>query len=295
MESAEQQAGRARGRMWLDQLDISTRPSNVEEALLALERVSEKLTEDGDPRAAFPDIYAIITRRVGESVALGAGEFFLAPRWISRLAGRFCERYLETLRWSLTGHRQDTNAWGLAYQACDAQGMLPIQHVLLGLSAHINFDLALGIYRTIVELGAEHDAETLRLFKHDHDAVNHLLRAAIPEAFDHLIAHHRCPGASLLFHHAYALSEWTAIHILSSWRDRVWYDAMALLRADPAGREELVRRMELRSRRYAHLLAVPGVAMLPLSASSRAGRPSTRRAAASKVPRKLLAALFPAP
>jgi hypothetical protein len=292
MESAEQQAGeRVRKRAWLDHLDIPARPMNVDEALLALDRVAEKLAEDGDPRAAFPDIYSIITRRVGESVALGEGAFFLEPRWISRLAGSFCERYLETLRWSFHGRRQDTGAWGLAYEACDARGMLPIQHVLLGLSAHINFDLAMGIYRTIVEMGAQHDPEMLARFKHDHDAVNHLLRASIPEAFDHLISRHRCAGAALLFHHAYALSEWTAIHILSSWRDRVWYDAMALLHADAAGREEIVRRMELRSRRYAHLLAVPGVAMLPLSAM-RSGSPSARKAAASRVPRKLLAALF---
>ena len=37
MESAEQQAGeRVRKRAWLDQLDIPARPSNVDEALMAL-------------------------------------------------------------------------------------------------------------------------------------------------------------------------------------------------------------------------------------------------------------------
>ncbi len=151
MESAEQQ-GRAttKGGTWLDRAGVPERPTSAREALQSLDIVTARLLAAEDARAAFPDIYAIITRRVLESVELGEGAFFLEPRWISRLAGRFCERYLETLRWSFDRHQQDAGAWAIAYDAGDGAGALPLQHVLLGLSAHINFDLALGIYRTIV-------------------------------------------------------------------------------------------------------------------------------------------------
>jgi hypothetical protein len=266
MESTQHGSGtRAADRGWLDRGDAAERPTSAREALRLLDLVTERLLSEGDPRAAFPDIYAIITRRVAENVdastraTAGDDAFFQEPRWISRLAGRFCERYLETLRWSLDGAPQDAGAWDTTYASCSVPGTLPLQHVMLGLSAHINYDLAIGIHRTIIEFGAT-DAGTLSRYKHDHDAVNDLLRASIPEAFDHLVARHHCVAASAIFHRGYAFAEWTTMRVLTSWRARVWEDAMEMLGARTAAmRDVIVRRMERVSRRYARLLALPGL------------------------------------
>jgi hypothetical protein len=275
MESTDHRSTRGvTDRGWLEQLDPNTvprRPRSVHEARRALDAVTDRLLAEGDPRAAFPDVYGIITRRVAESVELcerqgSEGAFFQEPRWISCLAGRFCERYLETLGWSLGGGAQDAGAWDATYGALDNAGTFPLQHVLLGLSAHINFDLAIGIYRTIVEHGRT-DAATLRRYKHDHDAVNDLLRASVPEAFDHLISRHGCEASALIFRRTYAFAEWATMRILSRWRGRVWEDAMAMLAAPTAeAREVIVQRMERLSRRYARILALPGVIPLGLHA-----------------------------
>jgi hypothetical protein len=258
MDSSSQAETRRACTSWIDRGDASSssRPEGAPDALEALTGAAERLSADGDARAAFPDIYAIITRRVVERAALGPGGFFLEPQWISRLAGRFCQRYLETLRWSLDRWPQDAEAWTVAYASCELAGSPPLANVLLGLSAHINFDLAIGIYRTIVELGAASDPARLARFKHDHDAVNVLLDESIPEAFDRLIQRHGCPVAGALFDHAYVVSRWATLQILATWRGRVWDDALELLAADSAAaRDVVVRRMERRSGRYARLLA----------------------------------------
>lgn len=264
-------ASRAGDESWLD-VEIPRRPTSVTEALAALEAVTARLFAVGDQRAAFPDIYAIITRRVAESVALGRGAFFLEPQWISRLAGRFCERYLETLRWSLRSEPQDTGAWSVAYACCRIGDMLPVNHVMLGLSAHINYDLALGLAANIAEIGGANDPATLARYKHDHDAVNHLLRASVPEAFDHLVAKHQCPASKLLYRHGYAAAEWIAMQLLTTWRERVWGDAMDLLSARSAVEKNAVLgRIERRSRQHAKLLAVPGI--VPLSSGALRAEP----------------------
>lgn len=253
-------------KSWLEEAGISMHPSSAAEALTALEAVAGRLLRNGDPRAAFPDVYAIITRRVAESVALGEGGLFLEPLWISRLAGRFCERYLETLRCSLERRVQDIEAWSLAYRTPGES--LPVQRVLLGLSAHINYDLPIGIARTIAELGAAADRARLGRFRHDHDAVNDLLRASIPEAFDRLIGRHDCAASRLLFARAYGPAEWAAMELLITWRARVWDDAMELLQARPtASRARVLRRLERRSRRIAQMLALP--ARLPMGRARR--------------------------
>ncbi len=216
-------------RTWLAQSDLPQRPANVREALRALDAVTERLLGDDDARATFPDVYAIVTRQMAERVDLGAGAFFHDPRWISRLAGRFCERYLDTLRWSLAGSAQDCDAWDIAYDACERGGRLPIQHLMLGISAHINYDLAIGVYRTLAEGDVAPDSRPLRRYKHDLDRVNDLLQASIPEVFAHLIGRHRCDASRLIFRRAYTLSRWAALQILASWRARVWDDALAML------------------------------------------------------------------
>ncbi len=243
------------GLSWIDRGDM--RPAGAKEALVALTTVADRLRSAGDARAAFPDVYSAITRRVTERIALGPGVFFLEPSWISRLAGRFCRRYLETLCWSFEGAVQDAAAWRVAYETCRDPGSSPIVNVLLGLSAHINSDLAIGIYRTIVEVGAAGDPVRLARFKHDHDAVNDLLEESVPEAFARLVDRHGCLIASALVQHAYPLARWAAMHILKTWRARVWEEALALVAAgSAAARDVIVRRMERRAGRYARLLAL---------------------------------------
>jgi hypothetical protein len=294
MESTEHRAeSRTKSRDWLERAGIPLHPTSAPEALVALEGVAAALLRDGDRRAAFPDIYSIITRRVTECVALGDRAVFLEPRWISRLAGRFCERYLQTLAWSIDTCPQDAGAWELAYAAGRNGRVPPIQEVVLGLSAHINFDLAIGIYRNIEELGGKGDPGKLLRYRHDHDAVNDLLRASIPEAFDHLITLHRCDTAALIFRRAYAFSEWAAMLVLSTWRARVWDDAMTLLNARHAGeRERVIAEMERRSRRYSRVLSIPPRWLLPQNEAPAAdGAPVPTRRTALKA-RQALAALI---
>jgi hypothetical protein len=210
-----------------------------------------------DRRAAFPDIYSIITRQVAENTELGRDRFFQEPQWISRLAGHFCERYLETLRWSLNGTRQDTGAWEIAYARCHDRSVPPIQNVLLGLSAHINYDLAIGLQQTMVEEGRYQDPAVLARYKHDHDAVNRLLRDSIPEALDHLIERHGCSITHGLRRHTFRITEWATMRILTTWRERVWFDALALLRAPSSlGARAVKLRMERTSARYARVLSI---------------------------------------
>lgn len=256
-------------RSWLDEA-VPRRPTSAPEALAALDAVTRALLARGDRRAAFPDIYGIITRRVAETVALGEAGLFMEPRWISRLAGRFCERYLATLRWSLTGTPQDTGAWSVAYACCKLRDLRPVHHVFLGLSAHINYDLALGIAETVREFGGAGDEARMRRYKHDHDAVNHLLRASVPEAFDHLGGRLDCDLSRAVYRHAYGAAEWLAMRVLTTWRERVWGDATELLAAptrDAEGR--VVRRMEARSRRYGHMIALSAVLPPPAAGVSR--------------------------
>lgn len=251
----------------LDSCHTAFHPTDAAQAHAALDHVADTLLCAADARAAFPDVYAVITRRVAIEVARSRGPF-QEPAWISRLAGRFCARYLETLRWALAGSAQDTSAWASAYDSVDAVGMPPVQHALLGLSAHINYDLAIGIHATIVEHGHADDRAMIARYKHDHDHVNELLDASIPEAFDRLIKRHHC-ATTVWLDRGRRLTRWCTMELLARWRAQVWVEVEALLVArTSAQRARVLRRIGARAARIGALLRRPIPALPRVHASS---------------------------
>jgi hypothetical protein len=192
----------------------------------------------------------------------GRTGFFKEPSFIARLAGRFAERYLQTLRWSLQQTPQDCAAWGVAYQYSTDARLVPLQHAALGISAHINYDLAPGIYRTICELGATRNPHLLRRFKHDHDQVNGILEACIPPSLRTLAGVYQCRISALVERSAPALRLTTrvAIGAISRWRERVWENVLALL--DSPGeraRQRVIARMDARAGFTGRLFATTSV------------------------------------
>ncbi|WP_437280603.1 DUF5995 family protein [Sorangium sp. So ce375] len=253
-------------------------PANVSEALVALETVAARLRERNDPRAVFPDVYAVITRRVKEAVVDGSDDRFLEPAWISRLAGIFCEYYLTALAASLDGRPTGIEAWDIAFQCTSAGGPAAAVHGLLGINAHINYDLALGLYRNIVQHGAAQDARLLRRYRHDHDLVNEILAAAMPEIFAILRVRYGCPLARIATFTGDVERSVSSVvlFLLRAWRDRVWTDLLSLLatlgRSGEAGKRAVLARMNQRSGKIARTFAAGHGAL-------RVGAPLARGAA----------------
>lgn len=231
-------------------LGINLKPSDVFSALPSLEQVSRRLRKQRDARAVFPDVYAIITRRVEAEVAKGEASMFLEPAWIAKLAGLFAVRYFESLTASLTGATQPSTAWRLAYEYA-AQGLtLPVQDALLGINAHINYDLAQGIYDNIVAAGAQHDQRLLARYRHDHDAVNRILQDSIPECLQLLANRYGCPLTRVILRSdtVQAACCRLTLAMLKLWRDRVWDEVLGLLAAsDETERAEVLSRMNRES------------------------------------------------
>ncbi|XXY46906.1 DUF5995 family protein [Sorangium sp. So ce269] len=254
---------------------VTMKPVNVAEALVALETVAARLREKNDPRAVFPDVYAVITRRVKEAVVDGRDDRFLEPAWISRLAGIFCEYYLKALEASLDGRSTGVEAWDVAFQCNSASGTAAAVHALLGINAHINYDLALGLYQNIVQHGAVQDARLLGRYRHDHDLVNEILAAAMPEIFAILSDRYGCPLARIatFTKDVQRTVSSVVLFMLRKWRDRVWDDLLSLLAtAGDGDRRTVVARMNRNAGKVARTFAAGNGAL-------RAGAPLVRNAA----------------
>jgi hypothetical protein len=231
---------------------IELAPVDVDQAERSLAQVVEVLRAHGDPRAVFPDVYGVITRNVGAEIHKRRSAF-QEPAWLSRLAGYFAERYLAALGSSLRGERPASKAWAIAFAEGDHGHTAPVLDALLGINAHINFDLAQGLVDNVRAAGAAADPRRLERYKHDHDHVNLVLRASMPEIFERLELGYGCVvtrRVSRLGPRGPVTD--FMLGILQRWREDVWGDMSVLLRADE-GEGEATRQLQRMNDRSAQI------------------------------------------
>ena len=142
----------------------------IDEVVRGLDEVIVRSRRGGSCLGYFPALYRRVTLRVQQGIA--AGEFEDGPR-MARLLVTFASRYLDALAQFEAG-TGPTAAWRVSFQAADDPSLIVLQHLLLGMNAHINLDL--GIAAATVSEGA--DLEELR---GDFDRVNDVLSSLVDE------------------------------------------------------------------------------------------------------------------
>jgi hypothetical protein len=118
--------------------------ATIEEVLARMDERLERAVRDNDPHGHFTAVYRAVTARVRDG--LDADEFDDADR-MERFDVVFAELYLEAAeRWD-RGERVSAS-WEAAF-ARSRDPLLVLQHVLLGMNAHINLDLGVAAARTV--------------------------------------------------------------------------------------------------------------------------------------------------
>lgn len=116
-----------------------------------LEEVVSACMEEANPHGLFAALYLSVTRRVRDHILAG---YFDDGARMEHFDVLFAQRYLDA--WAARRAGQPTTAaWALAFDAAQRHDLLALQHLLLGMNAHINLDL--GIAAATVAKGAPLD------------------------------------------------------------------------------------------------------------------------------------------
>ena len=128
-----------------------------------------------DPSRFFLGTYLRTTRAVGAALDRG---LFEDPEWVAGWVVDFAELYLDALE----AHRKDAGSvagpWRAAFGA--RAGLPPEAHVLLGMNAHINFDLPQSLIRMIPPADFT-SPELLGLRRRDHERIDGVLASRVAE------------------------------------------------------------------------------------------------------------------
>ena len=137
--------------------------------------LADELRQDGDRRLAFHATYLRTTQAV--AAALRAGAFEDAD-WVDRWDVAFAQLYLDALDASRRGDPVP-EPWAVAFAAAADQPDLPtVRHVLLGMNAHINYDLPQALLAVISD-DEFADPAVLGRREADHRHIDQVLAALV--------------------------------------------------------------------------------------------------------------------
>jgi hypothetical protein len=145
----------------------------VDDVIARMVALLTPLAADGDPGRFFLGTYLRITRAVAG--ALGEG-LFEDPAWVEAWDVDFAGLYLDALE----AHRRDPATapapWRRAFGASPT--LRPEAHVLLGVNAHINFDLPQSLVR-IIPPEEFADPEAMARRRRDHERIDGVLSSRV--------------------------------------------------------------------------------------------------------------------
>lgn len=225
---------------------MSAAVQTLDEVLAALDVRIARARAQGSPLGYFPALYRKVTARV--KLGVEGGEFDDGPR-MARLDVVFANRYLVAAD-ALDRGAPATESWRVAFAAGAAWRPIVLQHLLLGMNAHINLDL--GIAAAEVAPGA-----ALAGLEGDFHRINDILAALVGGVQADLA--HVWPAFGWFDRVLGTTDESVANFSMRVARDSAWALATALAPLDAGAREARIAAKDAETAAFGRWLRGPGV------------------------------------
>jgi len=193
-----------------------------------------------DQRAAFLSCYQLMTRNM---LAAIDGSQFNDAEWVYSLLQHFAEYYFNALEAYEQNSPVTPSVWQRAFEAAQDPETLVLQNLLLGINAHINYDLIFTLADMLEPDWPNLSADEQQGRYDDYTHVNQIIAQTI-DAVQDTIIEPGSPTLELADRLGGPLDEWITSLMINSWRDEVWERAMLLLDAREEERLALRRQYE---------------------------------------------------
>ena len=250
-------------------------PNDIDGVIERLEKIIKDCIARQDRLGYFAALYNRVTRAVKEGIA--RGEFDDGAR-MERLDVTFANRYLDALGAWRAG-RPTSACWVRAFEAASRWPPCILQHLLLGMNAHINLDLGVAAAETA-------PGRDIHALEGDFAEINRLLAAMIDDVQHRIAA--VSPWMWVLDRAGQRTDEELCGFCIERARDVAWRSAVGLAPLGATARAAEIRRVDAIVAALARPIERPG----PLARSALLG---ARLRETSDVGRVLDALAAPAP
>lgn len=206
---------------------------NLADIIAAMEALHAPMAARDDANRHFLELYLRVTRALAREIAVGGFvDTPYAERWTRAMAGL----YYGALEAWLRGERPPA-PWGVAFATAKDPAIPPLRHVLLGMNAHVNYDLTLSLLQVIGDDDFA-DPQMMQRRIRDHRQVNVVLLSLVDEQDEALTTANG--GKSFYERLKTPLERRATGHFLQEARAKCWANArlIAAARARGDGAEE---------------------------------------------------------
>jgi hypothetical protein len=227
-------------------------PNTIDEIIIQLDEIIARSRHEKSRLGFFAVLYRNVTLKVKEGIANGLFED--GPR-MERMDVLFANRYLTAYE-SFRRHEQPSKCWLVSFKAAPLWPPIILQHLLLGMNAHINFDL--GIAAAEVAPG-----DQLPSLKRDFDEINNILGGMIAKVKSNI--NELSPWINLADHLVSARTEDQIINFsLEKARQSAWAVAVMLASASPAEQARKLAVLDKAVAAFGHLIQKPAGILIRL-------------------------------
>lgn len=217
---------------------------NIDDVISRLELIIEECIKTKSKAGYFPALYHRVTCKVKEGIM--NGDFEDNAR-MERLDVIFANRYLRAWHEWKQGVKP-SGSWEVAFGASKKRMTILLQHLFLGINAHINLDLGIAAVETV-------EGPVFKVMRKDFYGINTVLAAMIYEVVHEI--NRVSPLMSLLGLHATNYNQMLMQFTIDIARDGAWCFADELFEKKDPGYDLYIKERDKRIAQLAQSMLHP--------------------------------------
>jgi hypothetical protein len=217
----------------------------IDEVIAVLKNIIQETKKEASTLGYFAVLYCKVTEKVKEGIA--KGDFENGPR-MEHLDVVFANRYIKAY-YTYKAKQKPSACWEIAFKKSDEFWLIVLQHLLLGMNAHINLDL--GIAAAEVCPGNE-----IHGLKNDFNKINSILASLVGNVEKALSD--VWPTLKWILKKTNSIDTFLIDFSMQTARDGAWKFALQLAPLDSNSFNKLVQIRDIRITEMSKLVTNPG-------------------------------------
>ncbi len=211
-----------------------------DEVLVKMSDLLASWESANDRRVIFLSCYKMMTENILKAIQ---AKDFEDPPWVAALMESFAGYYFIALDKFENGLSNSPDVWKIAFQAAQNPRTHVLQNLVLGVNAHINYDLVFALSELLAGEWEQLSSEQRMMRYRDHCRVNEVITHTIDEVQDQIIDRYQ-PLFKVADKLMGPIDEWMTSLLIREWREEVWKHATRLLEpTEPEERDAIIQQV----------------------------------------------------
>jgi hypothetical protein len=228
----------------MSQIPTGLPAEDIDGVIDSLDRIIEWAKDTNHRCGYFAALYRKVTIRVKQGIE--KNEFADGAR-MERLDVFFANRYLDAFE-SYHQNKVTTTSWRAAFDAAEKRGPIVLQHLLLGMNAHIGLDLGIAAAQTV-------PPSQLADLEPDFEKINSILSSLVNQVQDDLAR--IWPLLKVLDRFAGTVDEHLSDILMQHARQNAWHVAERMAATPEQNRLQKIQQLDREVSGWSRLILTP--------------------------------------